>query len=210
MQVKSTRRFFAYLIDLFICAVMFYCLSLIVPENVKILLLKEKMSDLNQMVSEQEITWGEYLGEYAETVHQIDVENQGFLMMEWAFGFGYFILLPFLWKGKTIGKFFFHLKVETIKKNHLSLGAIIVRAFLINGMGYLTLSILINLFFSGIFCFGFISFVAILQILLVMIGGIMVLYRKDHLSLHDLITGTRVVSWNPDAREAIPLKVPTA
>ena len=84
-----------------------------------------------------------------------------------------------------------HLKIH--KKGELTIQSLLYRAILINGLGYVTVSLLLLWILPSFSYFFTISSICILQVILVIVSFFMILYNKDGKSLEDLLTDTEVI-----------------
>ncbi|PEX91902.1 RDD family protein [Bacillus cereus] len=82
----------------------------------------------------------------------------------------YFILLPFIWNGATLGKKVTRTKLISLKNERLTLQTLILRFFalLLPNILFLGIPLLCNIY--------------------------MMLFRKDNCGFHDLIAKTKVIS----------------
>ena len=82
----------------------------------------------------------------------------------------YFILLPFIWNGVTLGKKVTRIKLISLKSEKLTLQTLTIRFFVL---------LLPNILLLGI---------------PILCNVYMMLFRKDNCGFHDLITKTKVIS----------------
>ncbi|MDA2004652.1 RDD family protein [Bacillus cereus group sp. BfR-BA-01451] len=82
----------------------------------------------------------------------------------------YFILLPFIWNGVTLGKKVTRIKLISLKSEKLTLQTLTIRFFVL---------LLPNILLLGI---------------LILCNVYMMLFRKDNCGFQDLITKTKVIS----------------
>ena len=105
----------------------------------------------------------------------------------------YFVVFQIYNSGQTIGKKI--MKIKVISNNgELTMNQMIVRSLLINSVLLNMISLVAVSFINDpmqyLYVFG--SFDSI-QYLFVIVTTLMVMFRKDHASLHDMITNTRVI-----------------
>ena len=103
----------------------------------------------------------------------------------------YFVLIPYINKGSTIGKMLFKIKVDK-QDGKLKITDLLIRSFIINGNLYLLILLILLPFVNSLLYFTIENILGIMQIIVVIISGFMVLYKKDNLGLHDILTKTVV------------------
>lgn len=114
------------------------------------------------------------------------------------FGFFYYLIVPLLiWKGQTLGKHWCHFKI--VKKNcqDVSFKQLFLRQiigiFLVEG-ALIFPSNLFHQILSFICNVNLITPLNYVGIAISIISGLLVLIRKDHRAIHDLIASTKVIS----------------
>lgn len=105
----------------------------------------------------------------------------------------YFVIFQIYNYGQTIGKKILKIKVIS-NSGELTMNQMIVRSLLINSILLDMLLIMVVSFINDpmqyFYLFGSFEFI---QYLFIFVTVLMIMFRKDHVSLHDLITNTRVV-----------------
>ena len=119
--------------------------------------------------------------------HAIIAFIVGLLLCLW-----YLVYLPNK-NGQTFGKKIMGIKIARKDKECLTLKSLLIRNIIINGLGSLLTSLVCIFILPGKLYFIVTSIFGIIQILLVIISGFMVLYRKDKRGLQDIFSKTRVV-----------------
>lgn len=135
----------------------------------------------------------EYIEEYSEIIYDINKAQFNYNVVYLVILVGYFIFFQYMNDGRSIGKQLMKLRIVGKDNNSVSFIQIVIRTFLIDEI----FSVLVNVIlvsFCGkvIFLFGY-SIVSIIENLLIFISIFMLLYRKDKLALHDLISHSMVV-----------------
>lgn len=192
MRASLSKRMTAYVIDIIILSIVLFLTSI---------LFKSDVSSLNKMMDtitldyfNGDISFNTYLLEQSSIYKQIDMKNILLNVINIIFIIGYFIVLPYLNKGKTIGKMFMKIEVKAKSNQSLSLVSLTIRNLIINGLIYLVSVIICTVLVSENIYFITVSGLAIIQIALLLISITMVLYRKDRKGLHDLLAGTWVAA----------------
>lgn len=194
MMSKFSNRFLAYLIDIIIVVLVFLCLSSLMPKNHNISVLENEITDLRSSYLKKEIDTKVYFNRYALIRKNLDQQYIPSNLLNVIIILCYFVLVPYYWDGKTIGKKIFKLKIIKSEPNEkVSLNNYLVRSIINNGV----LCFLISM--STVFLFDDSKYLlitiicGILQFLLVIISSFMIIYRHDKKGVHDLVSGTQVI-----------------
>lgn len=194
MKSKFSNRFLAYLIDIIIVALVFLCLNSFMPKNHNISVLENEITDLRSSYLKKEIDTKVYFNRYALIRKNLDQQYIPSNLLNVIIILCYFVLIPYYWDGKTIGKKIFKLKIVKSEPNEkVCLNNYLVRSIINNGV----LCFLISM--STVFLFDDSKYLlitiicGILQFLLVIISGFMIIYRHDKKGVHDLVSGTQVI-----------------
>ena len=187
------QRLVAYLIDAFIITIV---ISLIAAPFINSDAIQKINSDLLELVNQlqnNELSYLTYVKEVSVLELQLAKLNGVTTIVTLFVSILYFVVFQIYNGGQTIGKQI--LKIKVISNNgDLTMNQMIVRSLLINTI-LLNMILLIAITFISdpmqyLYVFG--SFESI-QYLFVIVTVLMVMFRKNHVSLHDLITNTRVV-----------------
>lgn len=184
----KNRRFIAYLFDMsFICIILFILGIAFHTKNIDV--LDTEFGHLNQSFFDHKISFITYLHHYASIAYDLDRQKVvihfiGILIM-----LGYFVILPYYNKGRTIGKMF--MKIKVVKEGDITINDFLLRSFITSGIGYLLLSLLFLFIFPAFSYFLMVSILGFFQIVLVVVSGFMISYKKK--GIEDLITNTNVI-----------------
>ena len=107
--------------------------------------------------------------------------------------FLYFIICQYYAGGKTLGKSLFKIKIVGNKNRKISFIQIIVRSFLVNSILIDILNVVFIFMLNKKACLLSLSIIEIFDYLFLFITLSMIIFRKDHRGLHDIICGTRVI-----------------
>lgn len=187
------RRILAYIIDMIVFCMIVLLFSFMIKENSNVATLNLEMNSINEMALNHEISFTGYLSRYADIIHDLDREKVFINILNCVFIMIYFVFIPYFFEGRTIGKKIMGLKIVRKDEELLMLNDLIIRNLIVNGLGFLLLSLSILYLSSGMFYFVITFILGILQILLVFISLFMILYRKDNRGLHDILSETMVV-----------------
>lgn len=184
------KRILAYIIDTLLITSLIVLLGFLLKNN-NIHALEEELQFLNQSFLSKEVGFSTYLNHYSSIMYDMDRNQMIIHFLSIIFMVLYFVVLPFYWKGQTLGKKWMGIRID--KPEGIHIFHYFMRSFLINGLGYYILSFLFVLFLPDFSYFLTISILGILQIILVITSLFMLLYMKHGKSLEDTLTGTEVV-----------------
>lgn len=191
MNASVKTRVFAFLIDALFVGIMFSIFGLFFSHATTN--LETSQEKLNKQYLNHEISFESYYQEYGVLVYQIDQHKKIDILSNFIIQVVYFILLPFLWGGKTIGLWVCKAKIVTVNHTNPPIWALLVRSTIVYGTGYLVFHFLLLYLLCDLSYFIGITILGFLQILLVISSGFMILYRKDSLGLQDILSKTRVM-----------------
>ncbi len=192
MKASLGKRIAAYLIDIAIILAILGVVGLLYKPDISG--LNASMADITFKYAEGEVSFSNYMTELSFIYQQMDLKNIILHIINVVFIIAYFIVLPYFNHGQTIGKRLRHIEVRAKSNQSLNLFNLFIRNLIINGLTYL-LSVIICVFIvPANLYFTVISFLALIQIGLLLASALMVVYRKDKKGLHDLIAGTWVAT----------------
>lgn len=187
------KRLGAYMIDFFLLLCLLWLVSLFIPENNNIKILNLEMNTIHELAIEHKISISGYIGRFADIIHDIDLEQVGYHLLNAFFILMYFTVLPYLWDGMTIGKKIFRIKIVRRDEDHLTMNDLLYRNVLVHGLAYLLGALLFVYLLPSFGYFLVVMILGFLQLGLVTVSGFMVLYRKDNQALHDILSSTNVI-----------------
>lgn len=190
---KFLKRFLSYLIDMGILIFLFWILNFFLKESSNIKILNMEISSVNELFLNHDIGFSTYLIRYAKVIQDLDKERVLFHLINCIFILIYFIIIPYFMNGRTIGKKIMKLKVVRRDKKKLTLTNLTIRSMIINGFGFLLISLVLLYFVPSIAYFILTILLGILQIILVFVSVFMIIYKEDNRGFHDIISTTCVV-----------------
>lgn len=192
MSVNFTKRILAYLIDLLFLGSIIIFIYQFIPEPKVVTDLQTDIAVLNEEYLNRQIETSSYLRSYSNLIYDVDQKQVIFPIINFITIFLYFVIVPFLLQGQTIGKYIMKIRIES-NKEKLSIFTLTVRNLIVNGLGYLILSFLALLFVPKNMYLYVISILGIIQLGLVITSAFMIIYRKDKKGIQDILTNTKVV-----------------
>lgn len=187
------QRLVAYLIDAFIITMAISMIASLFVNSDAIQKINNELVDLINRLQNNDVSYLTYIKEVSvlelELAKQSGITTIVTLFVEIL----YFVVFQIYNSGQTIGKKI--MKIKVISNNgELTMNQMIVRSLLINSVLLNMISLVAVSFINDpmqyLYVFG--SFDSI-QYLFVIVTTLMVMFRKDHVSLHDMITNTRVI-----------------
>ena len=191
MNASFMKRLLAYLIDTVIVAFLF---AIVVSgiKNDKISNLQKQLSEVQNKYLSQEITGSDYLGQMAEINYDLEKSSVLSNTIYVIILIGYFGVFQFWNNGQTLGKKIMKIKVVENDKRP-SFMAIFVRSFIINQIFVNILSILLVFTIKDYAYYIATIIISLVNMLIILVSALMILYRKDKVGLHDMVSHTRVV-----------------
>lgn len=187
------NRALAYFIDMLLFIIVILICTTFLKSNQNVAVLNLELDTINELALNHEISINTYLNRYADIMHNLDQEKVMINLINCIFIMGYFVMLPYFFEGRTLGKKILGLKVKRRDGELLMLSDLIIRNLIINGLGFMLISLCILYIAPSMIYFIIATLLGILQILLVIVSVFMVIYRKDNRGLHDVLSETMVV-----------------
>lgn len=192
MKANYAKRFSAYIMDFLIFSFVVLMLEVILPVSSRKVELSEQLLNLEEKYLYEEITIQEYINEYKGIHLEYDKENISLNIINLVFILGYFIIIPVINGGQTIGKKIMRIKIQK-KEGNLNIRDMVLRNFITTSLLQLMISSTLVYLVDNNIYFIVSIIVGLLQILLVIITAFMIIYRRDKSGIQDLITKTFVV-----------------
>ena len=199
MRAGFMQRLVAYLIDLVVISVAFSIVGLFIPNNnSELSLLNEKLGSAEEkMVSAMQkgdsVVYRDVLDDMLDIQYEISkksVLNDSILLV---ITFLYFVVLQYILKGKTVGKIAMMIKVVDKKKKEPSMGVMLMRTFIVQGLLSSFIAIMTILFLDRKAYSLFNGGINMITGIFIIVCALMILYRKDKRGLHDIMAGSFVV-----------------
>lgn len=189
MNVKTVKRFGSYLIDLMCVGLILMIINFFTPESSEIDNLNKQLSLLNENYLNGEVSTTTYLNDYASIVYKLDHVNVNKTGINILVIIIYFIIIPTINGGKTLGLYINGYKIKGEEKD-ASLFQLFVRNLIANGLLYTLVSFILIYILKAHSYFIVISILGIVQILLVIISCFMIICKEDKKGLQDIISKT--------------------
>lgn len=193
MVAHSFTRITSFLIDSIILSLLLSLLTFWVPQSNSYQNALEDEKKLLNDYSENKIDFDTYLDRYTENQYLLEKESILITIVSCVLSIGYFGTFAYYNNGQTLGKKLLKIKVTSNSGKELRHTIYILRSLILSGTLFSLISCVMllliksNQYLYTVFPVSMISsFVAIASIL-------MIAFRKDKRSIHDLICGTKVV-----------------
>lgn len=189
MRIKRAR---AFIVDFIILLIVFNIINSIIPANQYINELKAEQNQVLENYTSHKITFDKYIKDYSIVFYKLAKEQKVVNIIYLIFVLLYFVVLPFLWKGRTIGSYINGIQAERFDKGKLHIHQIFIRNIVVVGLGYLLLSNICIWFLPSKYYFIIISIVGILQFVLAIFSANMIMFTKEKRGIQDLISNTEM------------------
>lgn len=193
MGAHTFQRIVAYIIDIFIIAIIAIILTIGIPESKKYKEAQKQESTLMDDYTNKKINEAEYIDKLYEARYTMSKESIATSLITVVITFGYFAGLTYYNKGQTLGKKLLHIKVVSEDSKEASYAQLIGRVLIHNGCLTSILSLIIIFFIKSnqyLYTIGILEFI---QSIIMITSFIMIICRNDKRGLHDLICKTKVV-----------------
>lgn len=189
MNIKRTR---AFLIDFLILLIMYNIISIAFPNNDNVKRLKIEQNEILENYTARDIRFTKYLKNYSIVSKELDKERVVPNLVYVLFTCLYFIVLPYLWKGRTIGSYINGIQIERFDNGKLHIKQLIIRSVVVIGLGYLLLSNLLIFILPSKYYFIVKSILGIFQVVIAVFSAYMILFTKEKRGIQDLISNTEM------------------
>ncbi len=192
MKASLGKRMSAYLIDLIILLIILGLIGLLYKPDVTS--LTAQMDNITLKYANGDISFTSYMTDLSFIYKQIDTINIFLNLINVLYIIAYFVILPYLNHGQTIGKKLMNIEVKARSNQSLSLTSLLIRNLIINGLLYFVTVIICCLIIPDNIYFTVITILGLIQLTLLFISIIMTLTRRDKRGLHDILAGTWVAT----------------
>lgn len=195
-------RIKAYIIDFILLMLVLGLVHLCIPKTDYIRSLEGEQDAIMEDYFSGRIDFAQYINSYGEVYYQISLEEQLPYLIYLIFMLCYFVLLPYLWKGRTIGCYLCNVQIERFDQGILHPWQLLVRYSIVFGLGYVLLNNICLAILPSSSYFITISVIAIFQFVIAVFSMLTVLFRKEKRGFHELLSNTeitRIIDWKKKA-----------
>lgn len=186
----KSKRIKSFVIDFVVLALFFVLVQCLIPKTEYVKTLEAEQNAIMEDYFAHRIQFTDYVSSYGKVFYESSKEGQVMYLIYLLFMLGYFVVLPFLWKGRTLGCYFSGVQIERFNQGKLHIWQLFVRYSIVFGLGYVALNNLFLLFLPKSYYFVTISIVALLQFVVAIFSMMTVIFRKEKRGLHELLSNT--------------------
>lgn len=184
---KSLRRLAAFMLDILIVSLFLMIVYYFVPAK-DTTEISQNITKLTEQVLNSEIGHLDFLNGFSENIYLLDYSRVIFTAFNTLVLMLYFIIVPIITKGYTLGLYISGVKIN----GKLNMKNLLLRNVIATGLLYLLASIILVYTTKDTLYFVLLSIFGIIQFVLVIISAFMIIYRKDHRGLQDMISNTKI------------------
>lgn len=188
MKDVTRRRILAYLFDMLLMMLFMQLVSYILKPAGNLVLLTNELNTLYETILKGHLPLSNFIHQFIEILRPLDIASGTYSVINIMYIIIYFIIIPYLFDGQTLGKYLNKIKVEDY-----NLVSLIVRNFLTTSLAYTLICMMLMYLVGNLTYFIVVLILTIIQLVALFISFFMVLYRRDGRGLHDIITNTKVV-----------------
>lgn len=194
MPAQFNRRFFAYIIDIFIVLVIANLITMFIPISEKTQDYYKELQTTQKKMYDKEIDVKEYTDIVLEDNYNISKGTVLISLTSIIIYILYFVVYQVYNNGQTVGKKLMKIKVKSITDESLSINTMLFRALIIYGIAANIINLILILLLKKELYLSISNTINIIQSLIVIISVFMILFSKQKRGIHDIITKTEVVN----------------
>lgn len=190
MHIKRTL---AYIIDAVFITCLLLLLLYFIPISNKQKETQTKIDEIGEEYALQNMSKMDYFMELSKLEKKLDKEKAIEIVIDSLLIVIYFIIIPFIIKGYTLGRKIMGIKIVDNNMENVSLMSLFIRCFLMDGLLASLLIILGIYLVPNSFYLSYVSILAILQFLTLIISFFMIKYSSNSLGLEDKLSHSKVI-----------------
>lgn len=194
MPAQFNKRFFAYIIDIFIVLVIANLITMFIPISEKKQDYYKELQTTQKKMYDKEIDVKEYTDIVLEDNYNISKGTVLISLTSIIIYILYFVVYQVYNNGQTVGKKLMKIKVKSITDEPLSINTMLFRALIIYGIAANIINLILILLLKKELYLSISNTISIIQSLIVIISVFMILFSKQKRGIHDIITKTEVVN----------------
>lgn len=189
-----TKRMIAYIIDIILITSLLMLLFYFLPSDLKANKVQTEIDEIGENYASGDMDKMTYFMELSSLEKELDEKQALEIVINSVLIVIYYILVPYIWNGLTPGKRIMNIKMISNDNKKINLMSLFIRTFIIDGLLASLLIILGIYVIPKSFYLSFVSILAILQLLALIVSYFMVKYRRDSLGLGDILSRSRVIN----------------
>ena len=186
------KRIFSYIFDSLIIFVLISLVGLLFDKG-RINELNKELNLMLDLFMQKKITFQVYFDEAAILFQKLDLEKALLNVLNIFFILIYFVIIPYIFDGITLGKKIFKIKIMRNDENNLTMANLILRNIIDTGIIYTLVSLMLSYILSSKPYFIISIIFSVIQIILLIVNVIMIKKREDKRGLDDIISNTKTV-----------------
>ena len=186
------QRFVAFIVDILIVTTVASLISYPFMNSKKNNEYSDQAVELQEKILNNELSTKEYIIEYSDISYKIARENGILALITIFLNVCYFVILQLKMNGQTFGKKLMKIKIVS-DQGDLFMNQMILRSMFSNFILMDIISFIFMLFVSKSYYLYGVFAIETIQYILVIISVLMIMFRKDGRSIHDMLFHTRVV-----------------
>lgn len=194
MPAQFNKRFFAYIIDIFIVLVIANLITMFIPISEKTQDYYKELQTTQKKMYDKEIDVKEYTDIVLEDNYNISKGTVLISLTSIIIYILYLVVYQVYNNGQTVGKKLMKIKVKSITDEPLSINTMLFRALIIYGIAANIINLILILLLKKELYLSISNTISIIQSLIVIISVFMILFSKQKRGIHDIITKTEVVN----------------
>ena len=194
MPAQFNKRFFAYIIDIFIVLVIANLITMFIPISEKTQDYYKELQTTQKKMYDKEIDVKEYTDIVLEDNYNISKGTVLISLTSIIIYILYFVVYQVYNNGQTVGTKLLKIKVKPITDEPLSINTMLFRALIIYGIAANIINLILILLLKKELYLSISNTISIIQSLIVIISVFMILFSKQKRGIHDIITKTEVVN----------------
>ena len=194
MPAQFNKRFFAYIIDIFIVLVIANLITMFIPISEKTQDYYKELQTTQKKMYDKEIDVKDYTDIVLEDNYNISKGTVLISLTSIIIYILYFVVYQVYNNGQTVGKKLMKIKVKSITDESLSINTMLFRALIIYGIAANIINLMLILLLKKELYLSISNTISIIQSLIVIISVFMILFSKQKRGIHDIITKTEVVN----------------
>lgn len=193
MVAHSFTRITSFIIDTVIISIALGLLTFWVPQSNSYKKALEAENNLINDYAENKIDFNTYLDKYVENQYTIDKESILSTLVFCVLSIGYFGTFAYYNNGQTLGKKLLKIKVTSNNGKEIKHTTYLLRALILSGVLFSLISCVLLLFIKSNQYLYTVFLISMISSLITIVSALMVGFRKDKRTIHDLICNTKVV-----------------
>ena len=195
-------RIKAYLIDFIVLVLALSLINVIFPKTEYVNNLEAEQNTILEEYMSGRINFSTYVENYGALYYESSSAQSLNYLLYLIFMIIYFVIIPFIWKGRTLGCYLCHVQIERFDQGRLYMWQLLVRYSIVFGISYILLNNLLLVVLPSNYYFPVISIIAIFQFVVAFFSGFTVIFRREKRGLHELLSNTEITKIIEDKKRS--------